>query len=67
MKIFDASMRWYKCGTFDDRNFLAIANTESEALGMILEGNTDTKAEDWTLTEIDYTTTGIHYISSHSN
>ncbi len=46
------SNRW-RYGGFHDREVIVVANTESEALGLVLEDYPDSKAECWSVDLID--------------
>lgn len=68
MKLYNASMnKSFGYGAFENLELVVIANFESEALGLALDHHKQSKAEDWTLIEIDTSRIGTHYISDDSN
>ena len=49
---------------YQDMSLAVVANTESEALGMVLSEYLDTKAKHWSFEELDSTEAGVYFISS---
>ena len=60
LKVFSAS--YYETGPWGywkDGDAVVVANTETEALGMLLQEDSDTKANYWSLEEIDTNKAGV--------
>ena len=56
MNTYQASYReTWNYGGFQDNEYIVIANTEAEALGLALESESGSKKENWEITEIDTT------------
>lgn len=54
-------------GSREDAQYVVIANTEKEALGLAMgAASSNTKAEDYFVTEIDKTEVGAHLIASYN-
>lgn len=54
LKVFEAS--YYKSfgyGAYDEGKGIVVANTESEALGVCLQGNPETDPDGWDFDEVD--------------
>ena len=60
MKVFRAEWETMCCGEYEGECCTIVATTESEALGLALMAFTDTRAEWWTLAQIDTTKSGVH-------
>jgi len=43
----------YGYGAFEEYNYIIVANTEGEALGLALQEQDNTTVESWCITEID--------------
>lgn len=68
MKVFDATYAWQGgWGAYEYRDYVIIANTKEEALGLALEAELNTKAENWLINEINTSLPKAHYISGSSS
>jgi len=65
MKVYTLSysINW-KFGGYESYEYIVIANTKSEALGLALEAKKDTKAKHWEITEIPTDVVAATYITS---
>lgn len=59
--------RSYGYGAYDDIMCITTANTESEALGLVLQYYPETQATYWGIGETDCSTIGVEHISNNSN
>ena len=66
LSVFAAEYSRTCWGETSTRGCIVVANTEAEALGLLMESETDTNAEYWTLTRIDQRTPASHYITGHN-
>ena len=68
MKVYNASYReTWRYGGFQEYEFIIIANTESEALGLALESSAGGKSNHWTIEEINTDKTFAYQISERSS
>ncbi len=68
MNIYQASyFMQYGHGAYDEYEYVVVANTESEALGLALEAEHSTKGEGWSITELGSSIPTAHYMSSRSS
>ena len=68
MKTFIGKYRWYgSYGAYASFDYIVVANTESEALGLLLETEPKTTADDWNLEEVDTTEAGTIFVNSSSS
>jgi hypothetical protein len=60
MKVFKAKYSWSgRWQTYINIYCVVVANTEAEALGIVLHEHVDTDASGWMLDEIDTTKAGV--------
>ena len=60
MNTYRASYReTWAYGGYEDKECIVVANTEQEALGLVLEEEPKTNTKDWEITPIDTTKTGV--------
>ena len=68
MNVYTCNYHWYGGrGAYEDIYTLVIAETESVALGLVLEKYTHTMAKDWTVLEIDTSIRDVYEISQRTN
>lgn len=68
MKVFRASYSWSgRYGAFEDSEYIVVANTENEALGMALEVKPCSGGQNWDIIEIDTTKECIHFITERGD
>lgn len=68
MKVYNASYsETWGYGGFQEYEFIIIANTESEALGLALDSEAGGKAEHWNIEEINTKEPFAHQVSERSN
>lgn len=66
LSVFAAEYSYTCWGETQTRGCVVIANTESEALGLLLDAEPDTKSAHWSLTKIDQRIPASHYITGHN-
>ncbi len=54
-------------GGFQDYEVIVVANTESEALGMVLEEISDSRSDNWYIDQIDTSTPRVMQTSERSS
>lgn len=68
LKLFHASFsQTWSYGGYEYEDCIVCANTEEEALGLVLEHKPDSQARYWSITELDTTKVGVEEISSSSS
>ena len=66
--VFTASYEWRGgFGGYDERDYVVVANTESEALGFVLEAAPDTTAKHWRISRLDTKEPGATYLNGRSS
>ena len=55
----------YYCGTYDTANYFVVANSSFEALGLCLDAEPGSTAQEWELQEISLTESCAHHIYSY--
>ena len=64
MKVYKASYyQSFNYGAYQEHERIVVANSENEALGLVLEDEQNTLAKHWDIEEIDITQAGVTYIS----
>lgn len=64
MKLFKAEYDWHGSrGAYEEIKYIVVANTEEEALGLVLEAEEKTSSDFWNIEEIDATVPAAHWIS----
>lgn len=68
LALFHAEYYWSGGrGGYDEKHYVIIANTEIEALGLALEAEPKTVADNWSITKVDTDTSGAIFISERGS
>jgi len=68
LRVFRASYYWHgSYGAYEEKEYIVIANTKEEALGIVLEAEAKTNAKNWEVTEIDIDEAGTIHINERGS
>lgn len=65
MNFFMATYYLSHRGSYTEKHYVVVAETEGVALGLLLEAEQETSAKDWEISPIERDTAGAHYVHSH--
>ena len=66
LSVFSAHYSYTRWGETTTKAYVVVANTPVEALGLVLDAEPQTDAEDWKIRQIDLTKSEAHYIDSYN-